>query len=149
MLTCEHTAFLVKYRDKNMDTVLFEARDALYEKFTRKSITLDGPHKHRVDNAGLTLKKLDKLSMAKLDDKSLDKGAELITQWNNDSGFDFENRNVFIDEAGANLDIRRIFGRSKWRRLTRATVPTQSGVFITIIDVICELGVSNVSLTKP
>ena len=109
-LTSEHTAFLIEYYDKNVDAVLFEARDALYEQFTGISITLSGLHKHLVDEAGLTLKKLDKLPMARVTEKTLDKRAELITRWNNDSEFDFEKRCVFIDEARFNLHIRRNFG---------------------------------------
>ncbi|KAG2216313.1 hypothetical protein INT45_009695 [Circinella minor] len=58
-LTGEHTAFLIDYYDKSADAVLFEARDALSEKFDGISITLSGLHKHLVDKAGLTSKKLE------------------------------------------------------------------------------------------
>ncbi|KAG2215655.1 hypothetical protein INT45_008403 [Circinella minor] len=148
-LISEHTAFLIEYYDKHVDAVLFEARDALYEQFTDISITLSGLHKHLVDKAGLTLKKLDKLPLARVTEKTLDKRAELITRWNNDSEFDFEKRCVFIDEAGFNLHIRRNFGRSKKGTPARAVVPTQRGVSVTILGAICELGVINVSLRKP
>ncbi|KAG2221198.1 hypothetical protein INT45_000238 [Circinella minor] len=65
------------------------------------------------------------------------------------SAFDFDDRCVFIDEAGFNLHIRRNFGRSKRGSPARAVIPSQRGVSITILGAICELGVINVSVRKP
>ena len=84
--------------------------------------------------------------MARVTDVALDKHTKLIRQWNNDPEFDFDNRCVFIDEPGFNLHIRRNFGRSKRRRPARAVIPSQRGVSITILGVICELGIINVLL---
>ncbi|KAG2216119.1 hypothetical protein INT45_011319 [Circinella minor] len=123
-LTCEHTAFLIDHYDKNAGAVLFEAQDALSEKFNGISITLNGFHKHLVYNADLTLKKLEKLPMATVTETTLDK-------------------------PGFNLHIRRNFGRSKKVSPARAVIPSQRGVSITILGTICEVGVINVSLIKP
>ena len=144
----EHTAFLIDYYDKNMDAVLFEAQDALFETVA-VSLTLSGLHKHPVNKASLTLKKLEKLPKARVTEVTLDKRAKLISEWNSDPEFDFDNRCVFIDEAGFNLHIRRNFGRSKRGTPARAVVPSQRGVSITILGAICELGPFNVSLRKP
>ena len=84
--------------------------------------------------------------MTKVTEVTLDKQAKLISQWNNDPEFGFDNRCVFIDEAGFNLHIYRNFGRSKRASPTRAVIPLQRGVPITILDAICELGVINVFL---
>ena len=120
-LTNEHTAFLIDYYDKNVDAVLFEAQDALFKTFGI-SITLSGLHKHLVNKVSLTLKKLEKLPKARVTKVTLDKRAKLISQWNSDPGFDFDNRCVFIDKAGFNLHIRRNFSRSKRGTPARAVV---------------------------
>ena len=51
----EHTVFLIDYYNKNMDVVLFEAQDALFEMFAI-SIPLSRLHKHLINKASLNLK---------------------------------------------------------------------------------------------
>ena len=70
----------------------------------------------------------------------------MISQWNNDPEFGFDNHTVIINEAVFNLHIRRNFGRSKRGTPDRAVIPSQRGVPITILGAICELGVINASL---
>jgi N-glycosylase/DNA lyase len=62
----KHTDFLCQYYDTAAAAVLWEARDALLSAFPDiQSITLSGLHKHLVQHASLTLKKLDKIVAAR------------------------------------------------------------------------------------
>ncbi|KAG2224141.1 hypothetical protein INT45_000156 [Circinella minor] len=119
-LTTEHTAWLIEYYDKILDAV----REALSEQFNGISIILSA-----------------KLPAAIVSEATLHNRAKVVSQWISDPEFNFDNRCVFIDEAGFNLHTRRNFGRSKRGTPARAVAPSQRAI--------CEQCVINVCLRKP
>jgi len=56
---------------------------------------------------------------------------------------------VFIDKADFNMYICRNFGKSKKGMSVKSVVPSNSGITLTIIGAICEMGVAELSLHKP
>ena|ERR1700731_2855322 len=63
--------------------------------------------------------------------------------------FGFTLNCVFIDEAGFNLHTQRNYGRSRKGTPAKGTIPTSKGVTITILGVISQAGVIDISLRKP
>lgn len=146
----KHTDFLCQYYDSNAAAVLWEARDALISAFPDlKSITLSGLHKHLVQHASLTLKKLDKIVAPRTSESTLNQRREKILEWMDDKEMDWFNKCVFIDEAGFNMHIRRNFGRSKKGLPAKVVLPANRGISISILGAICEKGVIDLTLRKP
>lgn len=56
---------------------------------------------------------------------------------------------VFIGEAGFNMHIRRKFGWIKKDMPVKFVIPSNRGVTVTIIGVICEKVVVELTLRKP
>jgi hypothetical protein len=108
----KHTDFLCQYYDTAAAAVLWEARDALLSAFPDiQSITLPGLHKHLVQHASLTFKKLDKIVAARNSENTLKQRRERVLEWMGDKEMNWFGNCVFIDEAGFNMHIRRNFGR--------------------------------------
>ncbi|KAG2208189.1 hypothetical protein INT45_001260, partial [Circinella minor] len=145
-----HTDFLCRYYNNNTAAVLWEARDALISTFPDiKSITLSGLHKHLVQHASLTLKKLDPIVAPRTSESTLNQRREKILQWLDDKEMDWFNNCVFIDEAGFNMHIRRNFGRSKRGLPAKVVLPANKDISISILGAICEKGVIYLTLRKP
>ncbi|KAI8885049.1 hypothetical protein K501DRAFT_284506 [Backusella circina FSU 941] len=145
----KHTDFLCQYYDNNAAAVLWEARDALISAFPDiKSITLSGLHKHLVQHASLTLKKLDKIVAPRTSESTLNQRRAKILKWMDDKEMDWFNNCVFIDEAGFNMHIRRNFGRSKRGLPAKVVLPANRGISISILGAICEKGVIDLTLRK-
>jgi hypothetical protein len=146
----KHTDFLCNFYDGNATAVLWEARDALLSAFPDLiSITLSGMHKHLVEHASLTLKKLDKVLVARTSEKTLRLRRERVLAWKADQEMDWHNNCIFIDKAGFNMHIRRNFGRSKRGVPAKVVFPSNRGITVTIIGAICEKGVIDLTLRKP
>jgi transposase len=146
----KHTDFLCQYYDTAAAAVLWEARDALLSAFPDiQSITLSGLHKHLVQHASLTLKKLDKIVAARNSENTLKQRRERVLEWMGDKEMNWFGNCVFIDEAGFNMHIRRNFGRSKRGLPAKIVLPSNRGITITIIGAICEKGVIDLTLRKP
>ncbi|KAG0747498.1 hypothetical protein G6F57_003847 [Rhizopus arrhizus] len=65
-LQLHHTNFLCMFYEKNLQAVLWQARDTLIEAFSEtQSITLSGLHRHLVSHASLNLKKLEAVVSSK------------------------------------------------------------------------------------
>lgn len=62
---------------------------------------------------------------------------------------DWENRCVFINEAGFNMHTRRNFGRSKRGTPAKTLLPSSRDITVAIIGAICEKGVIDLTLRKP
>lgn len=145
-----HTDFLCKIFDTRADLTLIEARSMLLKAFPEiYSITLSALHKHLVNKASITLKKLDKIVAPRDSETTISTRHDRILEWKNDPNMDWSNNCVFVDEAGFNLHIRRNFGRSSKGKPARVIVPPNRGVSITIVGAICELGIIDLSLKRP
>lgn len=97
----KHTDFLCNYFDTSATAVLWEARDTLLAAFPNiESISLSGLHKHLVQKAYLTLKKLDKIVAARTSESTINQRRDKVLEWMGDKGMDWFNNCVFIDEAG-------------------------------------------------
>jgi hypothetical protein len=145
----EHTHFFLKYYDEHPDATLAMARDAVMAAFPGLTITVSAISKHLIKHCNLTLKKLEKIPMARNDPKTLEKRKEVIMAWDELSDFDYATNCVFIDEAGFNLNIRRTFARSVRGKPAKVKVAAQRGVSITIIGAMCEKGIINLTVRKP
>ncbi|KAI8641781.1 hypothetical protein BD408DRAFT_467723 [Parasitella parasitica] len=146
----EHTDFLCEVFDKRADLTLWEARDMLLNTFPEiYSITLSALHKHLVNKASVTLKKLDKFTAPRGAQTTIDTRHARVLEWTKDPDMRWESNCVFVDEAGFNLHIRRNFGRSIKGKPARVIVPANRGVLITIVGAICELGIIDLSLKRP
>jgi hypothetical protein len=62
---------------------------------------------------------------------------------------DWENRCVFINEAGFDMHVRRQFGRSKRGTPAKTLLPSSRGITVAITGAICEKGVIDLTLRKP
>jgi hypothetical protein len=71
---------------------------------------------------------------------------EKVEEWQATSGSDFCKNCVFIDEAGFNLYTQRNHGRSGKGTPEKCIIHTGKAVAITILDVISDAGVTDVSL---
>ncbi|KAG0745035.1 hypothetical protein G6F57_008549 [Rhizopus arrhizus] len=139
----QHTDFLCTFYGENPEAVLWQARESLLQAFPEiKPISLSGHHKHPVQHASLTLKKLERVVTAKAAHNNLNLRKERVIEWKADKNMDWENRRVFIDEAGFNMHIRRNFGRSKQGTPAKTLLPSNRGITVTIICAICEKGCS-------
>lgn len=146
----QHTDFLCTFYGENPEAVLWQARESLLQAFPEiKSISLSGLHKHLVQHASLTLKKLERVVTARAAHNNLNLRKERVLEWKADKNMDWENRCVFIDEAGFNMHIRRNFGRSKRGTPAKTLLPSNRGITVIIIGAICEKGVIDLTLRKP
>ncbi|EIE76833.1 hypothetical protein RO3G_01537 [Rhizopus delemar RA 99-880] len=144
-----HTNFLCVFYEKNPQTVLWQARDALLEAFSEiQSITLSGFHRHLVLHASLTLKKLEAIVSSRNTLGNLQIRRNRVLEWKSDENMNWHKNCVFIDEAGFNMHIRRNFGRSNRGMPAKAVIPANRGITVSIIGAICEKGVIDLSLIK-
>ncbi|GAA5815200.1 hypothetical protein MFLAVUS_008706 [Mucor flavus] len=149
-LELRHTNFLCDLYEKKPEAVLWEARDSLLQAYPEiKSISLSGLHKHLIQHASLTLKKLERIVTARAALNNLTLRRERVLEWKSDKNMNWNNNCVFIDEAGFNMHIRRNFGRSKRGTPAKTLLPLNRGITMTIIGAICEKGVIDLTLRKP
>jgi hypothetical protein len=103
-----------------------------------------------VQKCKVTLKRLEKLPVARNADRVIKLRIEKIEEWEAMPNLGFTKPCVFIDEAGFNLHTQRNFG---WRSLrstpAKGTVPTARGVTVSILGAISEACVIDISLKKP
>ncbi|KAG1060993.1 hypothetical protein G6F41_012506 [Rhizopus arrhizus] len=145
-----HTNFLCMFYEKNLQAVLWQARDALLEAFSEiQSITLSGLHRHLVSHASLTLKKLEAVVSSRASLGNLQIRRDRVLEWKSDENMNWHKNCVFIDEAGFNMHIRRNFGRFKRGMPAKAVIPANRGITVSIIGAICEKGVIDLTLRKP
>ncbi|CAO3682597.1 unnamed protein product [Rhizopus stolonifer] len=105
----QHTNFLCTFYGEKPEAILWQSRQSSLQAFLEiKSISLSGLHKHLVQHASLTLKKLERIVTVRAVLNNLNLCKE------KSSRMDWENKCVFIDEAGFNMHIRKNFGRSTW-----------------------------------
>ncbi|KAI9265642.1 hypothetical protein BY458DRAFT_221928 [Sporodiniella umbellata] len=131
----QHTDFLCTFYGENPEAVLWQARESLLQDFPEiKSISLSGLHKHLVQHASLTLKKLKRVVTARAAHNNLNLRKERVLEWKADKNMDWENRN---------------FGRSKRGTPAKTLLPSNRGITVTIIGAICEKGVIDLTLRKP
>jgi hypothetical protein len=71
-----HTTFFLKYYDEHPDATLREARETVMEAFPGLEITISAISKHLIKHCNLTLKKLEKIPMARNDPKTLGKKSQ-------------------------------------------------------------------------
>jgi transposase len=147
-LSPEHTKFLADYFDSNVTGTLWQARDALYEKFGF-SLSLSAIHNHLVSHCTVTVKKLEKIPAARVTDRVINLRKQVVEEWAKDPEMDFTKNCVFIDEAGFNMHLRRNFGRSKIGTPAKAVVPTNRGISITIFGAIYHGGILDLTLRRP
>ncbi|KAG0850003.1 hypothetical protein G6F17_010261 [Rhizopus arrhizus] len=100
-------------------------------------------------SCALSMKKLEKISVARNSEETLKKRKETILQWLADREMGFENNCVFLDEAGFNLHMTRTRSWSKKGAPAKTTVPASKGTTITILGAISSAGVIDISLRKP
>jgi hypothetical protein len=133
----QHADFLCTFYGKKPEAVLWQARESLLQAFPEiKSISLSSLHKHLVQHASLTLKKLERIVTARAALNNLNLRKERVLEWKADKNMDWENNCVFIDEAGFNMHIRRNFGRSKRGIPAKTLLPSNRGITVTIIGAI-------------
>lgn len=146
VLTKEHSAALQALYDNDPTTTLKQAQELLWDQF-RIPITQSGLQKHLVTYCGLTMKKLEKISVVRNSPATIAKRMKWVLS------IEQQQINymkcIFIDEAGFNFHIKRNFGRSRRGEPAKAIVSNTRGVNITILGAIAAEGVVNLSLRKP
>ena len=148
-LTDCHSQFLIGYVDEHPAAILLDIRKALCEAFPEISISISALHRHLVQKCKLTLKKLEKLPVARNSERVLKLRRERIEEWEAIPELDFAKNCVFIDDAGFNLHTQRNYGRSRKGTPAKGIVPTAKGITITILGAISQAGVIDISLKKP
>ncbi|OAD74873.1 hypothetical protein PHYBLDRAFT_167213 [Phycomyces blakesleeanus NRRL 1555(-)] len=143
-----HSAFFLKFFKNKPDATLEQARIAVMEEFSGLQITKSAIQKHLVKKCALMMKKLEKLPEKRDDVNTIEMRQDRILEWQQLADFNYLSNCVFIDEAGFNMHIKRTFGRSVSGTPAKTTVPTQRGVFITILGAMCERGIVSLSLKK-
>jgi hypothetical protein len=84
-LELRHTDFLCDLYEKIPEAVLWEARDLLLQAYPEiKSISLSGLHKHLIQHASLTLKKLERIVTARAALNNLTLRRERVLEWKSD-----------------------------------------------------------------
>jgi transposase len=148
-LTEEHSKFLEEYIDEHSAAVPSDIRHHLCKAFPVLTISISALHRHLVQKCKVTLKKLEKLTVARNSDRVVALRKEKVEEWNATPGLDFCKNCVFIDEAGFNLHTQRNHGRSRKGTPAKGTIPTAKGVTITILGAISDAGIIDISLRKP
>lgn len=112
-------------------------------------ISISAIHRHLVHKHNITLKKLEKIPVARNSDRLIALRKATIEQYMNDIDMHFSKNCVFIDEAGLNLHIQRNHGRSLKGTPAKSTVPTGKGITFTILGAIYQAGIINIGVKKP
>ncbi|KAI8880293.1 hypothetical protein K501DRAFT_191568, partial [Backusella circina FSU 941] len=120
----------------------------LREKF-ELSVSLAAIHNHLVGHCTVTVKKLEKLPVARITPRLINIRRQVVEDWEKDPEMDFMKNCIFIDEAGFNLHLRRNFGRSKIGTPAKAVIPTNRGISITIFGAIYHGGILDLTLRRP
>ena len=71
-----------------------------------------------------------------------------VTEWKGRED-EFCHKSVFVDESGFNLHLRRLKGWAKAGVVPKTTIPTNRGSNISVIGVICHLGILSMSVRVP
>lgn len=112
-LTEKHPKFIIDLVDEHSTTTVAGIHELLIIEFPSLSVSPSTVYRHLRTNCALSMKKLDKVSVARNSEETLKKRKETILQWLADREMDFENNCVFLDEAGFNLHMTRTRGWSK------------------------------------
>ncbi|CEP09353.1 hypothetical protein [Parasitella parasitica] len=102
----QHTDFLCTFYGENPEAVLWQARESLLQAFPEiKSISLSGLHKHLVQHASLTLKKLERVVTARAAHNNLNLRKERVLEWKADKNMDWENKGC--SEEGCSFEEKK------------------------------------------
>lgn len=148
-LTEKHSKFIIDLVDEHSTTTVAGIHELLLIEFPSLSVSPSAVYRHLRTSCALSMKKLEKISVARNSEETLKKRKETILQWLADKEMDFENNCVFLDEAGFNLHMTRTRGWSKKGAPAKTTVPASKGTTITILGAISSAGIIDISLRKP
>ncbi|KAG0007938.1 hypothetical protein BGZ81_004472, partial [Podila clonocystis] len=163
-LNKEHTVYIKKFFKGAADAYVKDLQAAIKRDFNGLEVSETTLQRHIKKHCHFSLKRRQAQPEARFNQDLLVARKKWVEEW--PSKEDYMERAVFIDEAGFNLHMRRLYGwsqrgkkskkggkdgddRSEFRQSPVIKVPNRKGVNLSVIGAICWDGVLNLTLRTP
>lgn len=147
-IRAEHTTLTIDYIDKNPTAVVDDVTNDLCAKFDGLSITSSAVEKHMKTHCSLSLKRVHPQVQARNAERTIFMRQDAVQLWIK-NGVDFMTNCVFIDEAGFNLHLVRLYAWSKKGKPAKVEVPNNAGINLSILRCISAEGIIHISKRDP